>query len=105
MNKEEIIRRHFHGFSDEQWNELKNQFPFSEIPFIVDHTLKEQKLTDEEKQEVEDVLMEATWISRWSENKQSLHAVLEPEEAMQIVKDIFDELEKSGYEIVYFLNT
>lgn len=100
MNKEEIIRRHFHGFSDEQWNELKNQFPYSEIPFIIDHILKEQKLTDEEKQEVEGLLMESTWISRWSENKQSLHAVLEPEESMQIVKDIFEELDKAGYKII-----
>lgn len=31
----EIIRRKFHGFSDEQWENLKDTFPYSEIPFIV----------------------------------------------------------------------
>jgi hypothetical protein len=36
MNKEQIIRRHFHGFSDEQWDELKNRFPYCEIPAIID---------------------------------------------------------------------
>jgi len=36
MNKiDSIIRSHFHGFSDSQFNELKKEFPFSEIPFII----------------------------------------------------------------------
>lgn len=100
MNKKDIIRRHFHGFSDEQWKEIKKEFPYSEIPFIADHILKEQKLSDKEKEEVENLLLEAVWVSRWTPNKQALIAVLESEEAMQIAKDIFSELEKAGYEIV-----
>lgn len=32
---EEVIRRHFHGFSDEQWEYLKNEFPYCEIPYIL----------------------------------------------------------------------
>ena len=52
----------------------------------------------EEKQKVEDALLEAVWVSRWY-GPDALVAVLEPEEAMQIVADIFTELDKIGYEI------
>jgi len=49
--------------------------------------------------EIETALMKAIYISRWTENKEALYAVLTPEEAEQIVKDIFMELNKIGYEI------
>jgi hypothetical protein len=55
------------------------------------------KLTDKEK--IENILIESIWITRWTENKQALYAVLSPEEADQIVKDIFIELDKNGFEI------
>jgi hypothetical protein len=101
MKKEELIRRHFHGISDEQWNDLKNQFPYSEIPFIVDHAIKNslEVYSEDESENVELALLEAIWISRWTKNKQALVAVLEPEEAEQMVKDIHIELAKIGYEI------
>lgn len=35
-SKEEILKEKFHGFSSEQWEELKNRFPYSEIPFAMD---------------------------------------------------------------------
>lgn len=36
MNRsEDILRRKFHGFSDEQWEELKTQFPYVEMPFAM----------------------------------------------------------------------
>lgn len=38
---EKIIKMHYHGFSEEQWNELKNIFPYCEIIHIVKHILKE----------------------------------------------------------------
>lgn len=65
----------------------------------MNHVLKEEKLSEEEKDEVENLLLEATWITRWTKNKQALYAVIEPEEALQIVKNIFEELDKAGYEI------
>ena len=103
MNRDEIIRSHFNHLTDEKWNELKGCYPFSEIPSIVDHVMDELKIkfekTDWDTTEVEDVLLEAVWVSRWTENKQALYAVLQPEEAMQSVKDIFIELDKIGYEI------
>lgn len=34
--KETLIRKHFHGLADWQWEELKDQFPYSEIPFIME---------------------------------------------------------------------
>lgn len=59
--------------------------------------MTEIELTEQEK--ISDALLEAVWTMRWTENKQALYAVLEPEEAMKIVKDIFIELDKIGYEI------
>lgn len=103
MKKEEIIRSHFAHLTDEKWNELKGCYPFSEIPFIIDDVMDESEIkfekTDWDTTEVEDALLEAVWVSRWTENKQALYAVLQPEEAMQAVKDIFIELDKIGYEI------
>ena len=52
-----------------------------------------------EQENIELALLEAVWVTRWTKNKQALIAVLEPEEAEQIVKDIFIELDKIGYEI------
>ena len=43
MEIDKIIRASFHGFSDEQWQELKNTFPYSEIPFIVKRALEAQQ--------------------------------------------------------------
>lgn len=39
----QVIRNHFHGFSDEQWEELKTTFPYAEIPFIVRDILTKGK--------------------------------------------------------------
>lgn len=48
-NNEKLIRAYFHMFSDEQWEEMKIQFPYSQIPFIVKEcnlqTLKELEKT------------------------------------------------------------
>lgn len=35
MNKEKIIRKKFHCFSDEQWQIIKKEFPYNEIPYIL----------------------------------------------------------------------
>jgi len=55
--------------------------------------------SENERENIELALLEAIWISRWTTNGQALVAVLEVEEAQQIVKDIFFELDKIGYEI------
>lgn len=55
--------------------------------------------SEDEQENIELALLEAIWISRWTPNKQALYAVLTTEEAEQIVKDIFVELNKIGYEI------
>jgi hypothetical protein len=52
-----------------------------------------------EKEIIENALLEAIWISRWTQNNQALYAVLTSEEAFQIVKNIHDELDKIGYKI------
>jgi len=49
--------------------------------------------------EVEEALLEAIWVMRWNKEKTSMHSVLTPEEAQQMVADIFEELDKAGYEI------
>jgi len=56
-------------------------------------------MNPEEREEVENTLLEAVWISRWTDNKQALYAVLDSDEAFKIVRDIFTELDKIGYEI------
>lgn len=50
-------------------------------------------------EDVENSLLDAVWTMRWTENKESMYAVLEPEEAMRIVENIVKELDKIGYEI------
>lgn len=37
---DEIILRHYHGFTKKQWEENKKQFPYSEVPHIVESALK-----------------------------------------------------------------
>lgn len=54
---------------------------------------------EKEKEKIKNALLDAVWTMRWTENKQALYAILEPEEAMKIVDDIFIELDKIGYEI------
>ena len=44
----EIIRSHFHGFSDDQWNKLKKEFPYSEIPHILNDYSQQLHPTDSE---------------------------------------------------------
>lgn len=51
-----------------------------------------------EKEKIEGILLEAVWVTRWI-NKDALAAVLEPEEAIKVVEDIFNDLDKAGYEI------
>jgi hypothetical protein len=55
--------------------------------------------SENEYENIELALLEAIWISRWSENGQALVAVLEPDEAQEIVDNIFKELDKIGYKI------
>ena len=55
--------------------------------------------SDNETENIEIALLEAIWTMRWTTNKEAMYAVLEVEEAQQIVKDIFIELDKIGYEI------
>ena len=53
------------------------------------------------EEEIEYALLDAVWLMRWTdEEKQSMYAVLEVEEAEQMVKDIVKELDKAGYKIV-----
>ena len=51
------------------------------------------------KETIENALLEAVWISRWSQNGQGLSAALSESEAHHIVSNIFEELNKIGYEI------
>jgi SHS2 domain-containing protein len=55
--------------------------------------------SDDNKENIELALLEAIWTMRWTENKEAMYAVLTVEEAQQIMKDIFIELDKIGYEI------
>jgi hypothetical protein len=104
VNKEEIIRKHFLKFSDKQWKKVKDTFPYSEITSIIDDAVKEttkdflEEYSDNEEENITVALLEAVWISRWH-GPDALVAVLEPEEAEKIVKDIHMELAKIGYEI------
>ena len=47
-----IIRKHFHGFSDDQWNKLKNAFPYSEIPHILNDYSQQLYPTNDEKSDL-----------------------------------------------------
>lgn len=58
-------------------------------------------MTEEEKDEIQDALLKAIWIMRWTdEDKQSMYAVLKVDEAMEMVEEIHKELDKAGYKIV-----
>lgn len=52
-----------------------------------------------DKIKIETALLEAVWISRWTQSGQGLSAVLTEGEANHIVNNIFEELDKIGYEI------
>jgi len=56
-------------------------------------------MKSEVKEKIEDALYEAVSVSRWTENEEALYVVLKPEEIEQAVKDIFENLDKAGYEI------
>lgn len=66
---------------------------------LSENGLKKESYSEDEKENIEIALLEAIWTMRFSENKKSMYAVLTVEEAQQIVKDIFIELDKIGYEI------
>ena len=34
INIDVLIKRKFHGYSEEQWEEFKNKYPYNEIPYI-----------------------------------------------------------------------
>ena len=58
-----IISKKFHGFSSEQWEDLKNQFPYNEIQYIVKNVLSEIKgipkeLSEEEANQIRHNLYE-----------------------------------------------
>lgn len=51
------------------------------------------------EENIENALLEAVWLMRWNKDKTAMAAVLTIDEAMQMCKDIVDELNKAGYEI------
>ena len=51
-----------------------------------------------ERQKIECILLEAVWVTRWI-SEDCIAAVLEPAEAIKIVEDIFNDLDKAGFEI------
>jgi hypothetical protein len=54
---------------------------------------------NDEREVIETALLEAVWISRWTQSSQGLYAVLSEGEAHHIIDNIFEELNKIGYEI------
>ncbi len=48
---------------------------------------------------VTNALLEAIWIMRWNDTETALIAIMDPEDAMKIVNNIFKELNAAGYEI------
>lgn len=52
-----------------------------------------------DQNKIKETLLESVYISRWTKNKEALVAVLTPEESMQIVEDILEDLDKNGFEI------
>lgn len=63
--------------------------------------LIDKKLTNDDEDKLHNILLESVWISRWTDNNMnSLYAVLTPEEAEQIVKDILIDLDNNGFKIV-----
>lgn len=66
----------------------------------MDRLLREAGLKeDENSEDIEIALLEAIWTMRWTENKESMYAVLSVEEAQKIVGKVFIELDKAGYKI------
>ena len=53
----------------------------------------------EDKDKIENIILEAVWVSRWNKTKTSLTAVLTPEEALKITSDIIEDLKNNGFEI------
>jgi hypothetical protein len=51
-------------------------------------------------EELELTLLEAVWLMRWNKDKTAMAAVLTEDEAIQMCKDIVEELNNAGYEIV-----
>jgi hypothetical protein len=51
-------------------------------------------------EELELALLEGIWIMRWNKEQTAMSAVLTSEEALQMCKDIVEELNNAGYEIV-----
>ena len=63
--------------------------------------LVDKQLSDKDKEDVYYILLESTWVSRWTDERQeSLYAVLTAEEAEQIAKDILSNLDEAGFKIV-----
>jgi hypothetical protein len=52
------------------------------------------------EEELQLALLEGIWIMRWNKEQTAMSAVLTVEEAQQMCKDIVEELDKAGYEIV-----
>ena len=71
MDVNKIIREKFHGFSDEQWDELKNTFPYSEIPFIVKRALENKANSENANCAIFDVTCRTSvdWFARNMELK------------------------------------
>ena len=45
-------------------------------------------------------MLQAIWTMRWNKDKTAMCAVLTPDEANQICKDIITKLDEAGYKIV-----
>ena len=52
------------------------------------------------EEELQLALLEAVWLMRWNAEQTAMSAVLTSEEAIQMCKDVVEELGKAGYEIV-----
>jgi len=52
------------------------------------------------EENLELALLEAVWLMRWNKDKTAMAAVLTTEEAEQMCKNIVEELNNAGYEIV-----
>jgi len=66
---------------------------------LIQNGTYEETYNKNKREKIEAVLLEAIYISRWTENNEGLYAVLTPEETEQVIKNIFIELDKNGYEI------
>ena len=52
------------------------------------------------KAEIQVALLEAISVLRWNKDKTAMHAVLTDQEENKMLKDIIEELDNAGYEIV-----